>query len=253
MSSRRWSGEALFGSVTGTARRYPGRVAVWDELKVVLVGLRDEQPGPLLGYPTPEVDEGRHPPFEIRLAAWATGTAEALHRQFGNNVDLTVGALPYPPGREPPPRPVPRELVDLLDPHEMRAELDSPAIVRSGNTLTHGLLLANLTSQELQIATNGHLTADVVDPQTGETVGGFSGPQRLPLIRFQVPPGQTRRIPLLIGTDSIAPQLGYAIPAGNWGLQITLTLGPNPIESPRRRTPTLPLTITARTLSGLDR
>jgi len=228
-------------------------VAVWDDLKVVLVRLRDEQPGTLLGYPTPEVDEGRHPPFSIRLAAWATGTAEDLHRRFGNNVDLTVGALPYPPGREPPGRPVPGEPVDLLDPHEIGAELDGPAVVRSGDTLTHGLLLTNLTSQELQIATNGHVTADVVDPQTGQTVGGFSGPQLLPLIRFQVAPGQTRRIPLLIGTDSTVPQLGYAIPPGNWGLQVTVTLGPHPSDSPRRRTPTLPLTITGRTSAGPDR
>jgi hypothetical protein len=222
-------------------------VAVWDELKMVLVRLRDEEPGRLLGWPMPEVDEGRHPPFEIRLAAWATGTAEDLHRQFGNNVELTVGALPYPPCHPPPRRPVTGELVELLDPLEIMAELDGPAIVRSGDTLTHGLLLTNLTSQELQIATNGHLTADIIDPQTGETVGRCSGPQRLPLIGFEVAPGQTGRIPLLIGTDSTVPQLGYAIPAGTWGLQATLKLGTHPSDSPRRRTPILPLTITART------
>jgi hypothetical protein len=233
--------------MTKTDGRYHGRVAVWDELKVVLVRLRDEQPGTLLGYPMPDVDEGRHPPFMIRLAAWATGTAEELHRQFGDSVDLTVGALPYPPGRQPPRRPVPRELPDFLDPEEAAAELDGPAIVRSGDALTHGLLLINHTGEDLQIATNGHVTADVVDPETGETVGGFSGPQRLPLIRFRVAPGQTERIPLLIGTDSVMPELGYAIPAGDWGLQVTLKLGPQPGDSSRRPTPILPLTITART------
>lgn len=222
-------------------------MAVWDELKVILVRLRGQKPCPLTGYPMPEVDDGRHPPFTIDLAAWATGTAEELHRQFGDDVDLTVGALPYPPSRQPQRSPAPGQPAELLDPHEIAAELDGPATVRSGDTLTHGLLVTNLTGQELQIATNGHLTATVVDPETGETVGGFSGPQLLPLIVFRVAPGQTGRIPLLIGTDSTMPQLGYTIPAGNWGLQVTLTLGTHPRDSPRRGTPILPLTITART------
>jgi len=121
-------------------------MAVWDELKVVLVRLRDEQPRALLGYPMPEVDEGRLPPFNIRLAAWASATAEDLYRQFGDDVDLTVGALPYPAGRQPPRRPPPGEPPELLDPHDMSAELDGPAVVRSGETLSHGLLLTNLMS-----------------------------------------------------------------------------------------------------------
>jgi hypothetical protein len=75
-------------------------VALWDELKVVLARLRDEQPGALQGYPDPGYDEDRQPPFEIRLAPWATATAENLHNRFGQGVDLVVGALAYPPGRQ---------------------------------------------------------------------------------------------------------------------------------------------------------
>ena len=219
-------------------------MAAWDELKPVLVRLQGQQPCPLMGWPMPEVDEGRHPPFEIRLAAWATGTAEDLHQQFGDNVQLTVGALPYPPGRQLEGSFAADQPAELLDPREIVAELDGRAVVQSGQTLQHGLLLRNHTSEELQIATNGHVTATIVEPQTGETVGGFSGAQRLPLIRFQVAPAQTERIPLLIGTDSFTPRLGYVVPAGEWGLQATLALGPVP-GSARRRTPILPLTITA--------
>jgi hypothetical protein len=220
-------------------------MAVWDELKVVLVRLRDEQPRALLGYPMPEVDEGRQPPFRIRLAAWATAVAKDLHEQFGPDVDLTVGALPYPSGRQPPGRPTRHEPPALLDPQEVTAELEGPAIVGSGESLGHGLLLTNLIGQDVQIETNGHVTADVVDPNTGEVIGGSSMPHLAPLIVFRVEPGQTQRIPLLIGTDSIKPQLGYTIPAGNWGLQVTFTLGLHHRDSPNRRTPILPLTITA--------
>lgn len=220
-------------------------MAAWDELKVVLARLRDLQPGTLMKYPMPEVDERRQPPFAIYLAAWATAAAEELHQQFGDNVDLTVGALPYPPGRQTPRLPAPGQQPAQLDPQEIAAELDGPAVVSSGYTMRHGLLLRNLTGRELQIATNGQVTAVVVDPQTGEVVGGFSGAPTLPLLIVRVAPGQTGRVPLLIGTASFAPRLGYTIPAGHWGIQATLTLGTDPRDSPRRRTPVLPLTITA--------
>ena len=55
----------------------------------------------------------------------------------------------------------------------------------------------------------------------------------------------TEQTPLLIGTASSTPRLGYTIPPGHWGIQVTLTLGRPPRDSPRRRTPVLPLTITA--------
>jgi hypothetical protein len=220
-------------------------MAVWDELKVVLARLRDQQPGTLMQYPMPEADEGRQPPFTIRLAPWAAAAAEELHQQFGGDVELTVGALPYPPGRQPPRPPATGPPADLLDPHEIAAELAGPAVVSSGQILQHGLLLRNLTGRELQIATNGQVTAAVVDPHTGEVVGGFAGARTLPLIIFRVAPGQTGQVPLLVGTASSVPRLGYVIPPGDWGIQATLTLGPHPRDSPRRRTPVLPLTITA--------
>jgi hypothetical protein len=218
-------------------------VSAWDELKPVLVRLRDEQPGTLMQFPMPEIDENRQPPYAIRLAPWAVATAQELHRQFGDNAELTVGALPYPPGRRPP---CPRgggQPADLLDPHEMRAELDGPAVIASGHTLVHGLLLRNLT--KVQIAVKGQTTAAVVDLQTGEVVGGFTGALSAGLVMIRIGPRQTERVPLLIGTASFTPRLGYAVPPGKWGIQATLSFGRDPRDSPRRRTPVMPLTITA--------
>jgi hypothetical protein len=134
-------------------------MTVWDELKRVLARLRDEQPGTLTSYPMPEVNRDRKPPFRIHLAPWATATAEQLHQQFGGDVDLTVGALPYPPGRQPRPAPA-----------------------------------------------AGQVTAKVIDPGTGQVVGGYSGARRLPLVVFRVAPGHSGQIPLLIGTASTAPR-----------------------------------------------
>ena len=221
-------------------------MAAWDELKVVLARLHDEQPGVLTGYPTPWADEGRAPPFQITLAAWASATAEELHRQFGGDVELTVGALPYPPGRQPRWPLVMEPPAELLSPQQATVELDGPAAVHSGHTLRHRLLLHNQSGDDLTIAaTNGQLTTAVVHPATGEVVGGFAGAQALPLITYRVAPGQTQPIPLLTGTASFTPRLGYTVPPGSWGIQATLTLGPDPRNSSHRRTPVLPLTITA--------
>lgn len=216
-------------------------VAVWDDLKLELVRLRDLQPGPLLQYPMPEVDAGREPPFTISLQPWATSAAEELHRQFGDNVTLTVGVLSYPPGA-PRPRAA-NPVADLLNPTEITAELDGPAVVQSGQTLHHGLLLHNATDRELQVRTNGSLTAVIVDPHTGDVVGGFAGAQTLPLVIFRIAPGQTARVPLLIGTASCTHRLGYAVPPGDWAFRVTLSLGPVQNDSGRRRTPALPLTV----------
>jgi hypothetical protein len=66
----------------------------------------------------------------------------------------------------------------------------------------------------------------------------------MPLIMFRVAPGNTERIPLLIGTASFRPDLGYTVPPGSWGIQVPLDLEWDPYTRERRRTPVLPLTIT---------
>jgi hypothetical protein len=50
-------------------------VEVWDELKVILARLRDEQPGALMSYPTLDADEARQPPFTI---GWHHGPPRPL-------------------------------------------------------------------------------------------------------------------------------------------------------------------------------
>jgi hypothetical protein len=224
-------------------------MAVWGELRVALARVLEERPGALIRYPDLDQGDGGTPPYVIGLAPWAEAEAGQLYRRFGDLVSLTVGALPYPPGA-PARRPVrpPDRPAELLGPGEADAELDGPAVVRSGHTLRHGLLVRNRSGAELAIATNGRVTAVVVDPRGGEVVGGFSGAQTLPLVTFRVPAAGTERIPLLIGTASFTPRLGYAVPPGSWGLQATLELvpsgpGPEPAERIPRRTPILPLTI----------
>jgi hypothetical protein len=45
-------------------------MAVWEELRVVLARLRDQQPGALMQFPTLEVDEGGQPPLLGNRRRW---------------------------------------------------------------------------------------------------------------------------------------------------------------------------------------
>src|ERR1700761_9525063 len=203
-------------------------MTAWDDIKPVLARLRDEQPGVLARYPSLDADlVTRTPPISIDFLPWAADAAAELHRRFGNDVELTVGFLPYPPGRPSRRRPSRAQAPPLepLDPGEVHVQLDGPAVVSSGHTLHHHLLVHNVAADDLQIATNRGVTGVVVDPRTGETVGGFSGAQITPLKIFRTAPGETLRIPLLVGTASVQPRLGYAVPPGEWGIQVTLKLG----------------------------
>jgi len=225
-------------------------MATWDELREALSRLLIHQPGALRGHPALAQDDAGPPPYRVALAAWAKESAAGLDRQFGDRVELTVGALPYPPGRASGRGRV-REAAPLLGPDEGEVELDGAAVVRSGRTLHHGLLVRDRSGGGLAIATNGQVTGGVVDLATGAVVGGFAGRQTAPLVVFRVPPGGTERIPLLIGTASTDERLGYVVPPGEWGIRATLSLMPDG-EPPysrdriRRRTPVFPLTIAPR-------
>lgn len=124
---------------------------------------------------------------------------------------------------------------------KIRAELEEDLVLRSGHSGRVGLLLHNLGSEQIQLVTNGSLTALVVDPITREVVGGFSGAQVLPMVPFTAAPGGAVHVPLLVGTASLVPALGYAIPPGQWAIRTTLKL----VSGRSLSTPTLPLPVIA--------
>jgi hypothetical protein len=222
----------------------PKALQAWEQLRHDVIRLEQTRPGALQAYPTP--DPGyRRPPITIRLAADAEPVAAELHASYGDFVSLRVGALPYPPTPETPETPSTAERADRMiqgdraSPAEMHIVLEAPLRIRSGQVATHALLLTNLSQRALSVHTDGHLTAIVVD-ETGAPVGGFTGGRRLPLYIFTARPSETVRIPVLVGTASYRPELGYAIPAGLWWLRARLDLS----DGRQLVTPDLEVTIT---------
>jgi hypothetical protein len=209
-----------------------------DELRNVLEGLVQENPTPLLVWSIP--DDARR--GEVRLAPWAEEVAADLHARFADRLDVTLGFFSYPD------RGLPnwewrdmREGLAIVDPAWLEVVLDGPLTVVSGHTANHRLVISNRGESEIAIATNGRLTGFVVDPDSGSLVGVSVEPQPMPLVRFKAAAGATVTIPFLVGTASVVPELGYAVPAGTWVAQAILTLDVNR----ELLTPELPFTVVA--------
>ena len=117
----------------------------------------------------------------------------------------------------PPPLP-------LLPLEEFKVSLEGEIVVESGGTTSGVLRIHNRGSAEAVIDTNGGVTARVVDPHTGEGVGGFVGAQAAPLVKYRIAPNSTGSIPLLVGTASSVRSLGYAIPPGSWAIEVPIQI-----------------------------
>jgi hypothetical protein len=155
---------------------------VWKDLRTALADLADRDPSPLRAWPGfSEKVVATPPPHAIWLAAWAADVAEQLHQRYGADVELRLGALCYPERRYPQHMAVQEAewrksaLVPGIDETEISVALDGPVSVRSGHTTTCELLVGNLTANELTFVMSPPLVADVVDPGTGDIVGGYSG------------------------------------------------------------------------------
>jgi hypothetical protein len=167
----------------------------------------------------------------LRVQLWAdqADRAEEICRRFGEAVMVTIGMFPYPDrfartDQQPNPaldEPPPQRLASLPD--EVRIELTQDLVIRSGAHLRTVIRVHNDSAADLAANTNGQINGAVVHPDTGQRVGCYEGAQSTPLVRFDVPPGQVGEIPLLIGTASTRPELGWAVPPGPWAVRLVVS------------------------------
>jgi hypothetical protein len=190
----------------------------------------------LVATPDADLSDVGRPPLEITLQAWATDAAAELHRRFGADVALTVGALGYPGHTLPhAPRP-PEPNGPTIGPDQANFKWAEPVRVRSGHQAYPHMAIANIRAET--ISASGKLIATIVDPVTGEAVGGYGGAVTLEQVVTNVPPGTSATVSVLLGTDSLRPGLGYAIPPGEWAAQVNVG-----VAGRTGRTPPLPLTV----------
>src|SRR6266498_3446575 len=83
------------------------------------------------------------------------------------------------------------------------------------------LLVTNRAAHRRVLATAGDLQSAVTDT-SGSVVGRYVGPHTAARVEFWIEPHQSRPVPVLVGTASVVPDLGYAVPPGQWRLVIAL-------------------------------
>ena len=191
--------------------------------------MRDDPAAPLRTWPNPDGTGAGGPPYSIRLAAWAVDVAAELDGQFGSDVEMLVGFLHYPLAAVESQAyriAVTDHAEGAACPEEIAAEPAGPVTVRSGHDVRTTLVVRNNGQATTRIRTNGAVTAAIVDPSTHRVVGGFAGAQVMPLVVFELAPGSDVHIPLVVGTASLDPHLGFAVPPGEWAYTVELDLDP---------------------------
>ena len=187
--------------------------------------------------------------MHVRLRADQEALAGELHRRYGDAVDLTVGYLHFPDRVPLGPDGTPQQpfvssrhstRAPLLDPAEIEVSTAGALTVRSGHDLLTALKLRNLGPEDVVVRSTGQVLGHVVDPGTDEVIGSYDGPMKMPLVRSRIPRGGSGEIPLLIGTASPVPRLGYATPPGRWAVEVLLALE----DRGGVRAPLLPFTVT---------
>ncbi len=222
----------------------------WDELKGVLETLAADPGRPLRSFPMPSVDDGRVPPYRIALDAWALQAAAMLHARFGADVELRVGHLGFPGATRPETGGAalgnPTTSAPLIDPSVLSVELPSEVVVVSGHDVHTTLRVHNHATAPIVLATNGQVTARLLDGRNGRPIACSSSPQTLALVTIRVEPARASDVRLLVGTASLDPSYGYALRAGRWWMDAVLDLG----GGRRVRTPALAVTVLPATPAG---
>ncbi|WP_328328439.1 hypothetical protein OHA70_03530 [Kribbella sp. NBC_00382] len=195
-------------------------MAGWESLQVDLRRLFEESPGAVVSGPHPDSERSERR-IHIELAAWATDIAADLDAKYGDLVELKVGAMTFPAGElwtgegwyQSPGAPA----------ESVRLEVSalSPLSVRTGRFARTDVLVTNRASYRHVLSTNGDLFSAVID-DSGNVVGAYVGPHTAARVQFEIEPQQSRPVPVLIGTASMAPESGYAVPPGHWGLVVEL-------------------------------
>ncbi len=216
--------------------RYRAGVASWRDLQADLRRLERQSPPVLLSYPSTDPDEPTPRRCSIELTAYAEDVAADLYARYADLVDLHVGLLPYPGPhstlqqkgkRWRRPRyftAAGRALSSTWGITVELAEPASPPRISSGFAETVLLEVANRSEDDRHLQTNGVLQTYVVDA-TGNVIASYGGAQHLPLVVFTARAGEAIRVPALVGTASLVPELGYAVPPGTWAFVVELALG----------------------------
>lgn len=157
-------------------------------------------------------------------------------------VELTVGYFRYPDFAIPSAFSnarvdLARQRPALLAPGELELVMPEELTVEVGGQLHCDVLVRNPHQEQIGIVIRP--TGAVVDSEKGgRQVGGYPGPNGVRSFRDELGPGESLSVQVLVGSASLAPEVGYALPPGQWNLELDFK-----IDGRERRSPTWDLRI----------
>jgi len=214
-----------------------------DQLRVRLDEVLAEHPGSMHSWGTGVRT------LDVHLRSTAGDLAERLHAEFGDVLEIRLGAHLYPldtGGRWVPLEPGPVGTVSV--PGLRATPVLGSSAVRAGEFLRGVVELYNDGQSEIQLETGQPLTGHLLHPDgtlAGRTSGGIRGTGR----RIGLTPGHAAEVRFLAGTDSRDPADGATLPPGDYLLVVVLPvydLNGERIDDGRLVTSPVPITVSAR-------
>jgi len=156
----------------------------------------------------------------VMLRADGEDVAAAISEKYGDLVEISVGALPYPdPGTGnnctdlvPPPPSEPTSLAATLHP--------ITDVVPVGHHFEAVVTVTNTGGDAITFESGSPLTALVYTQGTDEVVGIYTGGIAGVGVGAELGPGDSIDIDVIGGTASCDPALGYALPPGEYEVRV---------------------------------
>jgi hypothetical protein len=160
--------------------------------------------------------------IDVGLRADGEAIAEQIRAEYGDLVKLTVGLQAYPPGRAPDPdcTSLPGPLA-IGSPFTATLKLLNPS-VRSGEDFKGTATVTNKTDAPGEFESGEPVTAFVYRAGTDQVVGAYEGGIAGVGVGGTLGPGESIDVQVIGGTASCLPDLGYALPPGDYDVRAAI-------------------------------
>ncbi len=157
---------------------------------------------------------------DVNVLAGHDATAEMLHTDYGDQLDLSLGAFPYPM-LDPLPEPVCPDL-PATTPHLPYAETEPVPVVVTAADGVHASIavpFVNATSERIAFG-SGHPSVYLADPETADVVGVPNANFGITsnLVPVDLEPGAVFDETVSVPTAACDPSVGHTLPSGDYDL-----------------------------------
>ncbi len=160
--------------------------------------------------------------IDVTLRADGEAIADQIHAKYGDLVTIRVGLQAYPPDTGPAPdcTGMPGPLVMGL-PLKASLQLGSPT-VRSGEDFTATATVTNTSDAAVDFESGEPMMAYLYRPGTDQVVGAYVGGIGGVGAGQTLAPGESIDLDVVGGTASCLPDLGYALPPGQYDVRAAI-------------------------------